>query len=269
MYTKKSSKEGTFMKIAIITGASSGMGQEFVKQLDKKCLGIDEFWLIARRKDAMQSLENDTKAKLRYFSMDLTASDAYQEFNQTLEELRPNVKILVNCSGYGKTGAFMDIPLSDNTGMIALNCEALTKITYLVIPYMSRNSYIINLASAAAFLPQPNFAIYAATKAFVLSFSRALKRELRSREIWVSAVCPGPVNTPFFDIAEDAGTPFSLKKSFMAKKEKVVAQAIKESFGKREVIVHKLSMRGLRFITKLFPMSIILDIYAKFLRGVK
>lgn len=257
------------MKIAIVTGASSGIGQEFVRQLDKKCLGIDEFWLIARRKDAMQTLENTTKAKLRYFSMDLTNSDSYEEFKQTLNQLNPNVKILVNCSGYGKTGAFTDIPLSDNTGMVALNCEALTKTTYLVIPYMTRNSYIINLASVASFLPQPNFAVYAASKAYVLSFSRALKRELKSSGIWVSAVCPGPVNTPFFDIAEESGTPFSLKKSFMAKKEKVVAQAIRESFNKREVIVHKLSMKGLFFITKVFPMSIILDIYAKFLRGVK
>lgn len=256
------------MKIAIITGASSGMGQEFVKQLDKKCLGLDEFWMVARRESPMKELEQATKAKLRYFSMDLTKED-YGSLIHALEEKKPQVKILVNCAGYGKTGPFLDIEEKDNSGMIALNCMALTKVTYKVLPYMTKNSYIINLASAAAFLPQPNFAVYAATKSYVLSFSRALNREVRSKGIWVSAVCPGPVNTPFFQIAEETGSTFALKKWFMAKKEKVVAQAVKESFSKKEVITYGLSMKGLHVIGKLLPQGMILDIYGKMLRGIK
>lgn len=256
------------MKIAIVTGASSGMGQEFVRQLDKKCLGLDEFWLVARRVEPMKELEGTIKAKLRYFPMDLTKDD-YSSLTTALEEEKPQVRILVNCAGYGKTGPFMEIEENDNIGMIQLNCMALTKVTYNVLPYIAKNSYIINLASAAAYLPQPNFAVYAATKSYVLSFSRALKREVRSKKIWVTAVCPGPVNTPFFQIAEETGSPFALKKWFMVKKENVVAQAIKDAFSKKEISTYGVSMKALHALGKLAPQGIVLDIYAKLLRGVK
>lgn len=256
------------MKIAIITGASSGMGKEFVKQLDKKCSGLDEFWLVARNEAAMRELEGSTKTRLKYIPMDLTKDD-YSRLLKALKEEEPQVSILVNCAGYGKTGPFSQIEEKDNTGMVTLNCMALTKITYLVLPYMKKHSYIINLASAAAFLPQPNFAVYAATKSYVLSFSRALRREVKSRGIWVSAVCPGPVNTPFFQIAEESGSPFALKKFFMAKKEKVVAQAIRESFAKREVITYGISMKGLHLAGKVLPQGMILDLYGKLLRNIK
>lgn len=256
------------MKIAVITGASSGMGQEFIKQLDKKCLGLDEFWLIARRVDPMKELEGKIKTKLKFFPIDLATGD-YSSLTDALCKEKPQVRILVNCAGYGKTGPFMQIEEEDNVGMVQLNCMALTKVTYKVLPYITKNSYIINFASAAAFLPQPNFAVYAATKSYVLSFSRALNREVRPRGIWVSAVCPGPVNTPFFQIAEETGSPFALKKWFMAKKEKVVAKAIKDCFAKKEISTYGISMKALHALGKLAPQSIILNLYASLLKGIK
>lgn len=255
------------IKIAVVTGASSGMGMEFVKQLDKKCMGLDEIWIIARRKDLMNTLAGATKARIRCFPMDLT-NESYEMLLQELKARRVQVKVLVNSAGYGKTGPFTHISELDNTGMIDVNCKALAKITYAILPYMTRGSYIINLASAASFLPQPNFTIYAATKSFVLSFSRGLNRELRSRGIWVSAICPGPVDTEFFSISEEEGSPYGLKKLFMANKEKVVSHAIRQSFRKKEVIVYGTSMKMLRLICKILPKGLVLNIYAKSMRGI-
>ena len=160
---------------------------------------------------------------------------------------------------YGKTGPFETIPEADTLGMIDLNCRALTKMTYLVLPYMPKRSYLIQFASIAGILPQPNFAVYAASKAYVLSLTRALREELRSRQISVTAICPGPVDTAFF----------GLKKYFMARKEKVVAKALHDAMRKKDVSVYGLSMKLLRILVKYVPQKWILYIYARLLRGVK
>lgn len=256
------------MKIAVVSGASSGMGQEFARQINKKCLGLDEIWLIARRREAMEALADELTVPVRVFSMDLTDDPSYAEFIYALESIKPQVCVAVNCAGYGKTGPFTDISIEDSLGMIDLNCRALTKMTYLLLPYMTKRSYLIQVASVAGILPQPNFAVYAASKAYVLSLSRALREELRPKGISVTAVCPGPVATDFFAIAEETGSPFALKKYFMAKKEKVVALALKDAFGKKDVSVYGLSMKALRLLVKLVPQKLILYIYAKLCRNV-
>ena len=253
------------MKIAIVTGASSGMGKEFVTQIDQMCYGLDEIWLVARRKEAMETLQGTTEAKLRIFPVDVSNKFMMKQFEECLEIEKPNVKILVNCAGYGKTGYFDEVNKEDTLGMIDVNCIGLTSMTYSVLPYMTKHSYIINLASMAGILPQPNFAVYAASKAYVLSFSRALRREVKSRGICVSAVCPGPVETEFFQVAKQTGKTFALKKYFHANKEKVVRQALKQAFQKKEVIVYSLPMKGLWLLVKLLPQNFILDIYIKML----
>ena len=193
------------MKAAIITGASSGMGREFVKLIDRKLTCIDEVWVIARRKERLEQLKERIEIPLVLMEMDLTDKEQRLRLREILKEKQPQVKMLVNCSGYGKIGLYEDIPEEDISGMIELNCLALTSVTYEVLPYMTKKSRIINLASSAAFLPQPKFAVYAATKSYVLSFSRALHEEVKKNGIFVTAVCPGPVRTEFFDIAQMTG----------------------------------------------------------------
>ncbi|MBQ8527718.1 MAG: SDR family NAD(P)-dependent oxidoreductase [Lachnospiraceae bacterium] len=256
------------MKIAVITGASSGMGREFALQIHQKCLGLDEIWLIARRKDHLDALSKELTIPVRTFSVDLTDDPSYTEFLHELQAYSPEVRVAVNCAGYGKTGPFTDISMEDSLGMIDLNCRALTKMTHLLLPYMPKRSYLIQVASVAGILPQPNFAVYAASKAYVLSLSRALREELRPKGICVTAVCPGPVATDFFAIAEETGSPFALKKYFMARKEKVVATALKDAFGRRDISVYGLSMKALRLIVKIVPQKLILYIYAKLCRNV-
>ena len=256
------------MKIAVITGASSGMGQEFARQINEKCLGLDEIWLIARRKDKLEELSTHLTVTVKVFDMDLSDDLGYTSFIYALEKEKPQVCIAVNCAGFGKTGPFSHISLEDSLGMIDLNCRALTKMTYLLVPYMTKRSYLIQVASVAGILPQPNFAVYAASKAYVLSLSRALREELRGKGISVTAVCPGPVATDFFAIAEETGSPFALKKYFMAKKENVVTLALKDTFRKKDVSVYGFSMKTLRLLVKLFPQKIILFVYAKMCRNL-
>lgn len=257
------------MNIAIITGASSGMGKEFARQLTEKVLGLDEVWLIARRSERLASLAKELPVEVRTFSMDLTDDADYKPLTELLGKEQPKVRVMINCAGYGKTGPFETIPEADTLGMIDLNCRALTKMTYLVMPYMPKRSYLIQFASIAGILPQPNFAVYAASKAYVLSLTRALREELRSRQISVTAICPGPVDTAFFSIAEETGSPFGLKKYFMARKEKVVAKALHDAMRKKDVSVYGLSMKLLRILVKYVPQKWILYIYARLLRGVK
>ena len=186
------------MNVIIITGASSGLGREFALQMDNYFSNIDQFWLIGRNQKRL----NEVAQALQFHAamildMDVTDEEALDELEQELKNRNAKVRMLINCAGYGIMGDFAHQDRNEVLGMIKVNCEALTDLTQRLIPYMSKGSRIIQLASSAAFLPQPDFAVYAATKSYVLSFSRALGEELRKREIYVTSVCPGPVNTNF------------------------------------------------------------------------
>ncbi len=255
------------MKIAIVTGASSGMGRETAIQLADQFGGMSEIWLIARRAERLDELEKILPVPARKFTIDLTDKSDLKKLQNALEELKPEVKFLVNASGYGKIGRVGTISLEEETGMPALNCEALCAVTHMVLPYMCRKSRIIQYASAAAFVPQPGFAVYSATKAFVLSYSRALNEELKSRQIKVTAVCPGPVKTEFFTIAETSGKIPFYKRFTMADPVKVVRLAIRDSILGKPVSVYGPVMKAFRILTKVVPHEIIFKIMAALAPG--
>lgn len=245
------------MKIAIVTGGSSGMGREFIMQIADRFNGIGEIWAIARRRERIEELSPLVPVKLRPLAIDLTDERKRMSLQKLLLEEKPEVKWLINSAGFGKIGAVGSVSMVDEGGMIELNCKALCAVTHMVIPYMSENSRIIQLSSAASFLPQPNFAIYAATKSFVLSYSRALNEELRAKGIYVTAVCPGPVRTEFFDIAETTGKIPLYKKVVMADSKKVVRLALRDSMMGRPVSVYGSTMKAFRLLCKEVPHSII------------
>lgn len=253
--------------IIIITGASSGFGQLFAIELDRLFTSIDEYWLIARKTDQMLETSKAIKTPCRILSFDLSVRSNVKEIIKNVErysydcEDDVNIKMLINCAGYGKLGDFATIDEEYTEGMIDVNITALTCITRDLLPYMRKNSRIINIASAAAFLPQPGFAEYAATKSYVLSLSRALNVELRHKKIYVTAVCPGPAKTNFFNIAEENASAPWYKKFFYAEPKKVVDKAIKDCMRKKEVSVYSISMNLLRFFTKIIPHRIILKLY--------
>lgn len=246
-------------KIAVVTGASSGMGREFVRQIGYFYRNLDEIWVIARRKDLLETLRDESRVPLRIFEGDLMKKQVYKEYHNALREFSPDVRMLVNAAGFGKSGTFTEIAGKEKkiqTDMVDLNCRALTRMTQMTLPWMGNGSRLINLASAAAFCPQYEFAVYAATKAYVLSFSRALGAELRQSGIYVTAVCPGPVDTEFFSVSGELIAP--LKKLSLAKAPAVVRQALKDSRRKRELSVYGAAMKGARAGAKLVPHGLIL-----------
>lgn len=246
------------MKIAVVTGASSGMGRETVVQLWEHFKGFDEMWIIARRLERLKELDRRTGVPLRKFALDLTKEEDRTVLESALKKKRPQVKFLVNAAGFGKIGKVEALSLRDETDMVKLNCEALCAVTRMVLPFMGSNSRIIQYGSSAAFLPQPGFAVYAATKSFVLSYSQALNQELRARRIYVTAVCPGPVKTEFFDIAESTGVIPLYKRLVMANPKRVVSKAIRDSVAGKDISVYGLSMKGFRLLCKVLPHRFIL-----------
>ncbi|MBO5510051.1 MAG: SDR family NAD(P)-dependent oxidoreductase [Lachnospiraceae bacterium] len=256
------------MNIAVVTGASSGIGKEFVNQIAQKYKNIDEIWVIARRGDRLRKLAYDIANLsdeiyhdmpiIRPIVCDVTNLSDLLIYRSMLVKYQPKVRILVNAAGYGIIGKFYELKEADASGMCELNCTALTRMTRITLPYMDkRHANIINIASSAAFLPQPSFAVYAATKAYVLSFSMALRQELKKTGINVTAVCPGPVNTEFFDIAQTYHSVKLYKKLFYAQPRDVVTQALLDAYHGRARSVYGITMKLFEFISKVLPHDLI------------
>lgn len=260
--------EVSVKKIAIITGASSGIGREFALYIDKMLNSVDELWLIARRKNRLEELRENINKPCMVIDEDITDSGFAMRFEKMLKQENPGVRLLINCAGYGIVGSTIGMVKDVAIGMTDTNCLGLTSVTCLVLPYMIRNSRIINMASSAAFLPQPGFAIYAATKSYVLSFSRALNVELQDRGITVTAVCPGPVDTEFFNIAEDGHKRAWFKDLFMVNAADVAAKAMTDSINRKEMSIYGLPMKLFYVFAKAVPHRFILKIYGKFSKNI-
>lgn len=252
------------MKIAIVTGASSGMGREFARQIENFYQELDEIWVIARRKERLEELQHFCKCFVRIVEGDLQTDEFYSEIEQLLAAYQPEICMLVNAAGFGKSGEATKISVIDQCDMVTLNCKALTHMTMLSIPYMKRESHIVNLASAAAFCPQPGFSVYAATKSYVLSFSRSLRAEVKNMGIHVTAVCPGPVNTEFFETSGKMKEG-SMKAAVMVQAEDVVRKALQDATRNKELSVYGIPMKCTRFAIKILPHRFLVQIMKKFM----
>lgn len=244
------------MNTAIVTGASSGIGREFVLQLANDS-DIDEIWVIARREQRLAALKNEVDKPIYVLPLDLTDKNALARYSDELKLRNPNVTLLVNCSGFGKFGGYGEIPINDSLDMIDLNCKALTYITEKTVPYMGSGARIIELCSCSAFQPLPYMNVYAATKAYVLSYSRALFNELRPKNIHVLAVCPSWVKTEFIDSAKSTDSNAVKNFANIYTADRIVSLALRDSkkFNK-QLSVCGLPTKMQHIATKLFPTRI-------------
>ncbi len=219
------------MSVAIITGASSGLGREFALQL-YRANEVDEFYLIARREERLNELKEMLDGKAKVISADLTTSEGINKVREALIENKPDVKYLINASGFGKFGDYSEISEEETARMIDLNVKASVLITHMTIPYMKKGSHIIELGSGSCFTPLPNFNVYAAGKSFILHYTKALKYEVKHLGITATAFCPGWVDTEFLGKATEidgAKGPRASAIKPLLRADKVVAKAIRDA----------------------------------------
>lgn len=177
------------MKVAVITGATGGIGSEFCRALDDR--GLEMMVILGRNKDSLERVAGGLKTPVSIFPVDLQDRQSLQSLGTMMSEKDFDIRFLVNCAGFGSFGNVQEQGPQESAGMVDLNIVALTELSRACIPMMSHGSWIIQVCSASAYLPLPHLAVYAATKAYVKSFTDALRFEVRGRGINVLEVSPG------------------------------------------------------------------------------
>lgn len=242
------------MSIAIITGASSGLGKEFLKQTAVVYPEIREIWVIARRLERLEELQKDfPDLKIVPIKLDLTEESAYLSFRDCLAEKKPEVKLMINNAGFGTLCDFAEAPYKEQMLQCDLNVRALTVMTNLVLPYMHAGASVVQVCSIASFVPTPNMTVYCSTKAYVLSFSKALREELKPRGINVLAVCPGPMATEFLDVAKITGNSKLFDSLPYCQPSEVAYKALRAAKKGRCVYTNKFLFKFYRVLGKILP----------------
>ena len=248
------------MKIAVITGASSGMGREFVYALDRD-EEFDELWVIARREQRLLELKDKCRAKIRPIVLDLQQRESFALYRELLEQEKPEIAVLVNAAGFGLFGAFMDMDMDRQLDIIDLNSRALTAMCYMSVPYMAKGSRIYNMGSMSSWQPVPYINVYGASKAYVLNFSRALGVELKDRGIKVMAVCPGWITTEFFDHAIHDDTISYFNRYYPP--EQVIEKALKDMKKGKNASVLGFPERMQVLLVKHLPVNFVMKTWCK------
>ena len=228
------------------------MGREFSMQIEKK-YQVDEIWVIARRKERLESLKEKLQTKVKIFALDLTQKESFEIIQEALFQEKPRLTVLVNCSGYGKIDHYENMSSETIENMMNLNMLAVVKMVNTVLPYMHKKSSIVNLASCSGYMPIPYLNIYASTKAFVLSYSRALNEELKYRQIHVLAICPYWVETEFFDRAvEKDKKPVVIRYGKVYQAKDVIKKAIKDMESSKDVslygTINRIQILGMKVL---------------------
>ena len=245
------------MKTAIITGASAGLGLEFVSQLEENFPGIESVWLISRTAAKLEEAATRLKnAKAKILPLDLCSEEDIDSFEATLAEEKPEIYLLVNNAGCGNLGNIGDNSWRTETRMVDLNIRALTAVSTACVPHMIRGSKIINISSIASFCPNPRMTVYSSSKSYVSAFSRGLGEELKNRGITVTAVCSGPMGTEFLDIAGIRGNSKTFDTLPWCDPKKVVAGSYKAAIAGRSVHTPRAFFKLYRFIAKILPQCI-------------
>ena len=247
---------------ALITGASAGIGREFVRQLASRAQSLI---LVARREQRLSELRDELRGNhpgltVHIHKTDLANLSQIDELARWLEREKIDVDLLINNAGLGDLGPFGTSDPARNERMMLVNMVALTSLTRRLLPQMiaKRRGAILNVSSSAGFLPIPGFAVYAATKAYVTSLSEALRVELRGTGVSVCALCPGPVPTEFQEIAKrPGGQPEGGPEFVHVSAEQVVRAALAAIEADRPLVIPGFAMKLGMFLVRMTPMSIL------------
>ena len=245
------------MSIAVITGASSGMGREFALQL-KKMGEVDGFLLIARRADRLTDLAMELGDGAVVLPADLSSTAGLEAVERYFQERKPVIRYLINAAGFGKFGNYAQVPRKENARMIDVNVKATVLISHMAIPYMEAKGHIILLGSGSCFTPLPYFNVYAASKSFVLHYAKGLREEVKPLGIYVTCFCPGWVDTPFLAIAEEQkGVPYPKDPKPLLQNERVVAYALRRAQKGKFFAVTNWYTKLQHMLFKLLPDSLL------------
>lgn len=245
------------MKTAIITGASSGLGREFVRQLADVYPEVESYWLIARRADRLEELAAAITGKnVLCLAMDLCDPMSFMTFREKLAAEQPDVRLLINNAGCGYLGRIGEVETATQTRMVDLNLRALTAITNITVPYMGEGSAILNVSSIASFCPNPRLTVYSATKSYVSSFTVGIAEELRPRGITATAVCPGPMKTEFLDMAGITGASKIFERLPYCDQVRVAGGALRAAREGRTIYTPTLFYKAYRGLAKILPVKL-------------
>ena len=236
------------------------MGREFVYAIDKD-MELDELWVIARREDRLLELQPPVRAKIRPVILDLLDRNSLSQFKALLDIEKPEVRVLVNAAGFGLFGTYTEMDMEKQLEIIDLNDRALTGMTYITLPYMPNGAQIYNMGSMSSFQPVPYINVYGASKAYVLSFSKALRVELAERTIRVMAVCPGWMKTGLYDRgiidAKKATTNFTN----MVTPDVVAKKALADAEYGKDMSVYSSYVKTCHTIAKLLPQKTMMKLW--------
>lgn len=254
------------MSVAIITGASSGIGREFAFKL-RDMAGVDEFWLIARNVDRLNAVAKELNVRCKIISADLTKSEGIDVYREALASEKPEISFLVNAAGFGVFGAFDVLDETTVSDMIDLNVKASVLITHMSVPYIIKGGRIIELGSGSAFTPLPHFNVYAASKSFIVHYTKALNYELKPYSVSATCFCPGWVDTAFLAKSLDAPNACVPKKlAPVLNVSKVVTGCVKASMKGKRMYVTGWYTKMQHVLFKLVPDCILSKIWLKMLR---
>ena len=246
------------MSIAILTGASAGLGQSFFKSLTARYPDLDAIWLIARRKERLEEMAKDSPVPVVVLPLDLVDPASYDLLGEKLKADGAKVKILINNAGLGELDNVIDSTWPVQSRMVDLNCRALTAVTTVVLPYMEKGGFVLNVCSIASFCPNTRMTVYSSTKAYVMSFTKGLREELKPLGINALAVCPGPMKTEFLDVANITERSPMFKTLPYSEPDKVADMAVVKAAKGRCVYTPKGLFKFYRVLAKLAPHNIMM-----------
>ena len=247
-------------EIALVTGANSGLGKEFVRQLLEE--DVDEIWAIARNEERLEKLIGEYGERIKCFSMDLTDRKNISILQERLAgEKNSSIRFLVNNAGFAKFCSYDDISLEESLNMIDLNIGAVVALGLVCIPYMEPGSFLINIASQASFFPLPYQNIYSSTKVFVRNYTRALNVELKDRDVHAIAVCPGWIDTGLFQRAIIGAKKGTNVFSRISQPDVVVRRALKDAKNGKDISVYSAFVKFTHVLSKLCPQRLVMKLW--------